>query len=191
MNRISAIFQFKNRCDVIKCYLGANRDFFYKDKKHSSEKYQDAIIALFRSIESTPLVIKKDIQEACISFAVARNNNIMRDQIYAMFGQLICCFVLDDMLGVDSIKAMIKTMRVPKRVNLTGVIQNIGKGSIVGTGILISTIPPLRMAGYAMTQYGQRIQTEDSLVLDSEIEKLVSDISNLDFVKLHQGLSNI
>ena len=115
----------------------------------------------------------------------------MRDQIYAMFGQLICCFVLDDMLGVDSIKAMIKTMRVLKRVNLTGVIQNIGKGSIVGTGMLISTIPPLRMAGYAMTQYGQRIQTEDSLVLDSEIEKLVSDISNLDFVKLHQGLSNI
>lgn len=190
MNRISAIFEFKDRCDVIKCYLDANREFFYKDKKHSSEKYYDAVIALYRSIESTPYINKKDIQEACISFAVARNCNVIRDQVYAMLGQLLCCYVLNDMLGVDSIKASIRNMKIPKRVNPKGVVQNIGKGSVVATGMVISAIPPLRVTGYAITQYGQRIKTEDFLILDTEILELISDISSLDYVNIHKQLNN-
>ena len=190
MNRISVVFQFNNRCDVVKSFLDTNHKYFYKDKKHSSEKYEDAIIALFRAVESSPYVVKEEVESACISFAVARNCNVIRDQVYAMLGQLLCCYVLDDMLGVDSIKASIRSMKIPKRVNPKGVVQNIGKGSVVATGLVISAIPPLRVTGYAITQYGQRIQTEDSLILDTEILNLISDISSLDYVTLHKQLQN-
>ena len=190
MNRISVVFQFNNRCDVVKSFLDTNHKYFYKDKKHSSEKYEDAIIALFRAVESSPYVVKEEVESACISFAVARNCNVIRDQVYAMLGQLLCCYVLDDMLGVDSIKASIRSMKIPKRVNPKGVVQNIGKGSVVATGLVISAIPPLRVTGYAITQYGQRIQTEDSLILDTEILNLISDISSLDYVNLHKQLND-
>ena len=190
MNRISAIFQFNNRCDVIKSFLDTNHKYFYKDNRHSSEKYEDAIIALFRAVEPSPYMIKEEVKSACVNFAIARNNNVIRDQVYAMLGQLLCCYVLDDMLGVDSIKASIRSMKVPKRVNPKGVVQNIGKGSVVATGMVISAIPPLRVTGYAITQYGQRIQTEDSLILDTEILNLISDISSLDYVNLHKQLND-
>lgn len=190
MNKISAIFQFNSRCDVIKSFLETNHKFFYKDKKHSSEKYEDAIIALFRAVEPSPYMIKEEVKSACVSFAIARNSNVIKDQVYAMFGQLLCCYVLNDMLGVDSIKASIRNMEIPKRVNPKGVVQNIGKGSVVATGMVISAIPPLRVTGYAIAQYGQRIQTEDSLILDAEILSLISDIFSLDYVTLHKQLQN-
>lgn len=190
MNKISAIFQFNNRCDVIKSFLETNHKFFYKDKKHSSEKYEDAIIALYRAVEPSPYMIKEEVKSACISFAVARNCNVIRDQIYAMLGQLLCCYVLNDILGVDSIKATIGSMNTPKRVNPKGIFQNIGKGAVVATGMALSVIPPLRVTSYAIVQYGQRIQTEDSLILDAEILGLISDISSLDYVTLHKQLQN-
>ncbi len=191
MNEIKYIFEATNRKDVLKRFLIYNKEKVYNIKKHQSTSYYVAIDALERTFHVTCEFSVNDVKEACKNFAVAEQCNKMYDSLHAKFGQLICHYLLGNTLDVESITQNILNTIIPEKRNLKGVFVNIGKGLIVGAGVVVSFFPPAKMIGVAMTHYARGIRTEELTAPDSEINQFIINMREVDFKNLLNNRPNL
>lgn len=188
-NRIEEIFNTNSKCEVIRRFLVMSEQELYKDRNHESPRYIDAICALRRSIESEPFVTINDLQEACQYFAIAENSNLKMDCIYAKIGQVVCHYVLGNILSVESIVKSIVTTNIPKNLNPKGILQNAGKGVLIATSVAISFVPQLKNAAIVLNQHASRFKTEDPTIPDPNVSKLISDVKAVKFNELYEKLN--
>ncbi len=192
VNRIKEIFEAKCLCDVLARYVFTINKFYYCEvKEHSSPKYKDAIFTLMRTIEANPHFDEQEVKDACNCFAIAENCGGLYDKLHAKLGQLVCHFVLGNMLVVDNLVNTIIYSEIPMHLNVAGVLQKTGKPIVAATGVVIATIPELRTLGYALAQCARNMHTDENCIVpDKDIYNLISDIKDIDFKATYNLILN-
>lgn len=200
--KVKDIFDTRSRVAVILNF----RKFVDSEKKTYYLEYlpcfDDGKDRLLGSVHAAGMN-RKRLEEACRCFqdAVSENKAPLM-KLYAYLGMIVCYYVLGDLAAITRVvKGKVEKLSAGNsffsseffsRINPKGVGLNILKGLGVAAGGALSTVPQTRTAGYALTQYALRMQTEDALLPacnnDFYFNQLKQSITGLEYWKLYREL---
>lgn len=184
MYAIAEIFETTSKREMIARFCKASRENFYIQKK-MPKYYAKGIESLEYSVLPTTYISKQCILKALNSFVICEEKSDIYGKCYSKIGKVICFYLLENKEAMQKEINSIDLTQTPKKLNMKGVLQHIGRAAaVVGGIVLFPVFHPAAILTYA----GTKIPVEDIMKVDEEINDFIDAVQNVDFTKLYDRI---
>lgn len=189
MWRIKHIFETTSNREIIGRFLKANKIKFYADKT-MPRQYSDGLSRLTDAVSYQTHIAKKDILEALHFFTVSETKSDLYGQLFSKIGKVICFYLLSNRQAMEKEVKDLTMTSVPRRISVSGALQQAGRAAVVIGGICLAFVPALHLGGLAMAAGGTRLPVDDAVIEDPEIKSIIEKFNEVNFEPLYQKISS-
>lgn len=180
MRAINYIFDTTSRREMISRFCKASREEFFVKKK-MPEQYLKGIQSLEESVLTTTYISKEHVLKALRAFVICESRSDIYGKIFSKIGKVICFYLLANKQAMQIEVESITLTPVPKKLHLKGALQQTGRAIAVATGILLS----FSIAGKALAASSAKLQVDDAIIENPEIELIIRTLNKVDFTKFY------
>lgn len=154
---VADIFETCSRKEVVIRFLSLYKEGAKRSFSSDSSYYYSGVGFLQESIKGNQIDIQK-IREANDSFALAVQDSKSTCKLLSYLGNVVCLYVLDQIMAISPILAIVKTLHlildvpIPTKISAKGCLENSVKGLGVILGLALSMVPPVRIYGIALAK---------------------------------------
>lgn len=180
------IFDTVSKREIISRFCKASREKFFLSGKMTDE-YRKGILFLEESTSPATHISKKHILKALTAFARCEGHNDIYEKVFSKIGKVVCFYLLSNQQAMQNEVESITLTPVPKKVNMKGVFQRVWKGTLIGSGVVISFVH--RPTGIIISQTGLRMSSPQAMINDPKLQDIIEAIQKIDFTSLYEKIS--
>lgn len=109
------------------------------------------------------------------------------DKVFSKIGKIICFYLLSNQQAMQIEVESITLTPIPRKVNLRGLLQKIGKATMIVGGTAIA-LCITRFVGIPIALAGTRLQAEEAIVNDPKLQEFIDIVGHIDFTPLYKKI---
>lgn len=188
MWQIKHIFETTSRREMIDRFIKASKMKFFVGKK-MPHYYEKGLTNLTDAVSPVTYISKKDVFEALRSFTISESKSDLYGKLFSKIGKVICFFLLSNRHAMENEVQSITLTPVPRRLSVSGALQQTGRAAVVLTGVCLAFVPAAHLYGAAMAVAGSRLPVDEAMVDNPEIKNIIEKFNSVDFEPLYQKIS--